>query len=243
LAAADNLRRGNNKKEIRRLIEEREYLLAAELLNRQLGSRWPELLREEFAQVGDPSELHRAILLLKQRIVITTNFDKLLETAYSTSGETHHPQLATRSEPKVFKALRDDELHLIKLHGTIDDEESLIFTSSSYKKQAYGNWFYSALLQNLLLTHTFLFIGFSMSDPAVSLAVEVHAQRFPDTRPHYIILPEPVSEQMIEVSKQLRGLYVIPYSPARNHRQLPALIKRLATAADVRRVELRAAGE
>ncbi|MGE6761422.1 SIR2 family protein [Corallococcus interemptor] len=230
------------KDDIERLIKESDYLLAAELLKDALDDQWPSLLRKEFAQVAGVSELHRAIVRLGQRILITTNFDKLLENAWNdvTVDATHYPRLITRLDSDVFKPLRNDENCLVKLHGTIDDDSSLVFTKSSYTERAYGNWVYTELVNTLLLNYTFIFIGFSMSDPAVSLLVELHAQRFPATRPHYIFLPTPISPQMIDVSKRLRRLYVLPYSPAKNHHELLVQVRELGDQVGKRRSELQA---
>lgn len=223
------------------LIERNELLLACEVIKRKSDpSRWSDILYDEFAKIGEPSALHRAIMSLKQRIVITTNFDKLVENAWVNleANATRFPSVVTRLDSDVFRLLRDDRSYIIKLHGSIDDENSIIFTKTDYLERAYGNWAYSTFMHMMLLTHTFLFIGFSMNDPAVSYLIESYAQKYPHLRPHYTFQPTPIHPELIDISKRLRKLYIIPYDPSNDHEQLPLHIRALAQSADSRRREM-----
>lgn len=216
---------------LRRLIESRvktrDYLVASELLKRCLREEWRAALMREFQQAADISRLHTAIISLDQRVIVTTNFDKLIENAWNEKA-IHYPQVISGVDDKAFRMFRDDNRYLIKLHGSIDDPDKIVFDKSSYQNSAFANRFYSELLSTLLLTHTFVFVGFSMDDPAVSLVVESHAHRFPDTRPHYIFLPGSVSEPIDDLSKSLRKLFVIRYSPKNDHIALAEGIEKLA---------------
>jgi len=133
----------------------------------------------------------------------------------------------TNLEPRVFKLFRDNSDYIIKLHGSIDDPSSMIFSKSDYNKYAYGSWVYTKFIDTLLLTYTIIFIGFSMTDPAISFLVEMYAERLPESRPHYIFLAGDIPETYIQITKRLRKLFVIPYSENDNHIELITLIKQL----------------
>lgn len=223
------------------VIEGGDPLLACELIRRTMRSDdWRSLLRDEFGQVADPSELHRAILSLDQRITITTNFDKLLENAWASvkKNATHFPIVINSLDENVFRSLRDNESYIIKIHGSIDDIETLVFAKSDYNKYAFNHWAYGEFLRCILLTHTVVFIGFSMSDPAVSLAVEMYAHRFPSARPHYIFLADEDSDEICAISRDLRGLYVISYQSTNGHQELVGGLQSLAEASARRRREI-----
>lgn len=65
-------------------IERDDFLLACEVIKSNIDpDRWKTLLYEEFAQIAEPSELHKFILRLNQRIILTTNFDKLIENTFA----------------------------------------------------------------------------------------------------------------------------------------------------------------
>ena len=80
------------QKFVSQLVCEKDYLMACELIRQNFEKdKCDKNLTEEFAQIGSVSELHKAIFSLKQRITITTNFDKCLETAW----QQFNPQLRT----------------------------------------------------------------------------------------------------------------------------------------------------
>jgi len=242
-SAAAKLPRGKIKTVANQLIKDKNYLFASELIKANLGEKWPELLGNEFRQLAQPSDLHKALVSLDQRILVTTNFDTLLEDAWISlnSGnpvKTHHPVSISCIDASAFKMLRDDNDYIVKLHGDINDIDSIVFDTSTYQRNAYGNTYYKELLHSLLLTHTFLFVGFSMADPAISLMVEMFAHRFPDTRPHYILTGGPIRQEVRDLWKSLRKLYVIPYNKAENHRELITGLTELNENIQSRRAEL-----
>ena len=227
-----------------KLIEEKDYLLACEVIRRRLDSEWVTVVQEEFAQVANPSALHKAIIALDQRILLTTNFDKLIETAWGevNSASTHYPVVITKLDASAFRVFRDSRDYIVKLHGTVDDPNSFIFTKSEYIERAIGSWVYADFVSALLATHTLLFIGFSMADPAITSLVERHASKLPDSRPHYIIQPGPVEDDVVQINKELRRLFVIDYDPKDNHAQLAELVEELAAKVAQRRKEILAEG-
>jgi hypothetical protein len=238
--ASSRLSNEEGQELIKNYLEDNNYLFAAEVIKNSLSSTdWAQLIQDEFGQIADPSDLHRAIVSLDQRIIVTTNFDKLLENAWADPSirGTHFPQVITSLNPSAFKILREGRSYLVKLHGTVDDPESIVFTQSDYTKHAYINWAYSSFIETLLTTYTVLFIGFSMNDPALSRLVEIHAQRYPLCRPHYIFTAGPINDTVKELNRNLRRLYVMEYSPENNHSQLVDQIKDLALQSRARRRE------
>jgi hypothetical protein len=234
-------RRSRARRVVASLIQERDYLLASELLKAQLGTDWSALLSSEFQQAADVSRLHKALVGLDQRIVITTNFDKLIESAWGAAPGPHYPTVITRVDADAFKLFRNDEKYLIKLHGSIDTPSDIIFDKTSYQVGAFGNSYYAEILSSLLLTHTFVFVGFSMADPAVSLVIESSAFRFPSTRPHYIFQSGSPIPEVDELWKRLRRLYVMRYPERDQHMALAEQLEQLGSEAAKRRAELVAA--
>jgi hypothetical protein len=234
-------RRSRAKRVVADLIESRDYLLASELLKQHLGDAWSDLLSEEFQQAAEVSRLHKALIALDPRIIITTNFDKLIESAWSAGTDSRYPTVITRIDANAFKLFRNDEKHLIKLHGSVDTPSDIVFDKTSYQTGAFGNSYYSEILSSLLLTHTFLFVGFSMNDPAVSLVIENAAYRFPSTRPHYIFQSGAPVPEVDELWKRLRRLYVLRYPEKDHHVALAEHLEQLGGEAAKRKAELIAA--
>lgn len=222
------------REQVINLISSKDYLLACQLLQDDFREEWQEIVTAEYGRAAEPSNLHRALLSLEQRIIVTTNFDKLIETAWASEirpGSRMFKVLSGVSKD-VFRSLRDHETpYLIKIHGSVDNAASLVFSRSEYIRMAFGNPSYSSFLDSLLLNHTILFVGFSMDDPAISSLMEMYALHYPEARPHYIITPNSAPENLVEINKKLRKLSAIPYDPTDNHSKLPSVILEISQQA------------
>ena len=220
------------------LINQQDYLLASEVLKKNLDTGWESLLTQEFQQAADISRLHKALIGLKPRIIVTTNFDKLIEGAWGLGSHDRYPTVISKIDSEAFKLFRSEENYLIKLHGSIDEPKGIVFDKTSYQSGAFGNPYYSEILSVLLLTHTFIFIGFSMTDPAVSLVVENAAYRYKSTRPHYIFQAGTPVAEVDEMWRQFRKLYVLRYPDVNKHEALATKLEQLAVEAARRRIEI-----
>lgn len=238
ISASANLTDKRTKKTVETCIKNKDYLIASELLKSSLQDKWIELLIAEFQQAAEVSRLHEALISLNQRVIVTTNFDKLIENAWSTSTPDRYPQVITEIDQKAFKLFRNADPYLLKIHGSIDNPEGVVFDKSSYQRGAFANLFYRDLISTLLLTHTFVFVGFSMDDPAVAWMIESHAYRFSETRPHYIFAAGKPNEQIDGLSKTLRKLFVLRYPDKNNHAALADQLEKLAHEAQVRRRQI-----
>lgn len=227
--------------QVKGLLEKKDFLLACEILQGALADTWEDYVKAEFGQKATPSALHNSIINLGQRLILTTNFDKLLETAWEAidAKATHYPTVLSSLNEDVFRALKDHSgKYLVKIHGTVDDAKSLVFSRSEYIRLAFGNSSYSGFLENLLLNYTFLFVGFSMDDPAITSLMEMYAFRYPAARPHYIFASEDIPENILDINKRLRKLIYMSY---KGHENLPPLIDKLGEAARERRKQILAA--
>lgn len=231
------------KTEVTDLISKGDYLFACEILKDHFQDQWDVILKDEFEKIGTPSKLQQAILGLKQRVLVTTNFDRFLESYWEKANPdaTHHLQVKNGLTPDCFSIFRDDKPYLVKLHGSINNADSMIFSLSDYASKAHSNWQYSAFIETLLCTHTVVFIGFSMKDAAITNLLEIYTQKFPKNRPHYAFMPDFKSERQMRIMKSYRKLFVIPYSSKDNHKQLTTLLEKLKTQVNERK-RLMAAG-
>lgn len=115
------------------------------------------------------STISEVVKLFKNGLILTTNYDKAVETAHDQlDGENSMEILLPSSQKKDFVrvARKSSGISaLYKFHGDIDRGwEDIIFTKSSYEK-AYGTNSPTELVQNLsfcLLTHPILFLGCSL---------------------------------------------------------------------------------
>lgn len=240
---ADLIQDDEVKQHAQNLISEKDFLMACEIIREAIGpSTWEDELRNEYTQIGNVTQLHKAIISLNQRIIVTTNFDKLLETAWNqcNPSATHYPKIEIGISEESFQIFRDNREYIIKLHGSVDVPESIIFAKSDYNRKAYGSWAYTKFIETMLMTHTMLFIGFSLNDPAIAFILEMYAQHLPKARPHYIFSAGPVSQNYIQITKRLRRIFILPYDESNDHAELVSIIEALGQQASVRRREIAA---
>lgn len=181
-----------DKKElITKLIEEGKYLLALQAIFSTVDrSEYLHFLDRNFNnRAFQPSKLHRIILQLDQRLVITTNFDKIYET-YCYSISTDGFKVITYDFESLVDEIRSENRLIIKTHGSIDNINKMIFTKSQYHKAKREYSRFYEVLKALFITHTVIFIGCSLDDPDVQLILEDVNIIGSSPRPHYILIKE-----------------------------------------------------
>ena len=119
-------------------------------------------LRDKLDTTGiEPTENHDLLARLPIDTVFTTNFDDLLERAYRRAGRPVNLVVGATELP----FWDESRINLVKLHGTYDRPDSFIITERDYNTIYRRNALIVQQLNTLLATKTFLFIGYSVSDP------------------------------------------------------------------------------
>ncbi len=174
---------------IEQLLNKGDYLTACEIIVRRLGERdFGELAADEFRRPGyHPNKLHEIIFSLDSRLVITPNIDKIYDQ-YATAQSNGTVIIKTYRDG-IAQYLRSPDYLIIKAHGTIDDTDHIVFTHSQYSRIRNENASFYRVLDALLLTHTFVFLGCGLSDPDIQLVLENLNFSFPGCRPHYMVIP------------------------------------------------------
>lgn len=174
---------------IKQLLEKENYLTACEIIVRRLNERdFGELAADEFRRPGyHPNKLHEIIFSLDSRLVITPNIDKIYDQ-YATTQSNGTVIIKTYRDD-IARYLRSSDYLIIKAHGTIDDTDHIVFTHSQYSRIRNNYAAFYRILDALLLTHTFIFLGCGLSDPDIQLVLENLNFSFPGCRPHYMVIP------------------------------------------------------
>lgn len=197
---------------IKKAIDEGDLLNACEWLQNQYQHNWREKLRDAFsAPKFVPTEVHKSIARLDTRILFSLNFEDILDRALQ---EVHGGTCVTKLyyDEGVSEFLRGTSRYLVKVHGSLDETEKIIFTQKQYaeariKAAAFYNAFDSALM-----THTFLFLGAGTQDPDINLVLENQNFTYSRSHPHYFLAP--ICSMHQDLKKSLRGnrnLEVVEY--------------------------------
>jgi hypothetical protein len=132
-----------------------------------------------------PSRTHEAFCRLPFEKVITTNFDFLLEQAYSRINKYCTPQI---SEEQLSVGNANAGVHLLKLHGDLHHPNRLVVTEEDYDAFLARFPLLATHLSSLLIGHTALFIGYSLDDPDFRQIWQVVKERLGILRrPAYVL--------------------------------------------------------
>ena len=145
---------------------------------------------------GNDYSLHQNLFELSTKI-ITTNYDRAFEMAVPRLQEIK----AYRGKNYELNRLKKDPVFLFKLHGCIENVDSMVLFPSDYEKlyNSKGRDAEHALyaLRNLIFNKTFLFIGTGLGDPQInSFFEEIKRIQGIYSQEHYIITPESLGESL-----------------------------------------------
>ena len=218
--------------EMSRLLDKGQYLMVAEQLRYNLPTdEYTSLLKEAFNPVGaEPTEIHKAIFRLNAPLILTTNYDLLIEDAYAkVYGKTANVY-TYRGASEVQQSLQIRQLTdrpiIFKLHGSIDEPSSIILTEQDYRKLIYQETGYRTVLSAIFVTHVVLMVGFSFSDRELTLMLEtLRVSLKSQSSPDYIFLPEDAAGEV--ESRRFRedfGVEVIPFKATKGYPEVLQLI-------------------
>ncbi|AGF57810.1 hypothetical protein B0P06_003883 [Clostridium saccharoperbutylacetonicum] len=195
------------------MIAQENYLLALQAISdlTEAGT-YNKYLKDTYSRAGYiPSEVHKSIKDIDSKIVISTNFDKIYDNLCREYGYVTYDYQKSKS---IIANIKSPESLIIKAHGTIDDTEEIIFTAKQYyEAQSKFPEFYS-LLHALFLTHTVIFLGYSLSDPDINLILQNISNTSSSACPHYIVLKEGISKHKLNHWKETYNIEALEYGPS-----------------------------
>lgn len=157
---------------LRTFFIEEGPLDCAQLFRQTVGeANYREFLVSQFEMSCQPfiqvTPSHAALVRLDLPLLFTTNYDELIEAAYLQAGQ----QLRVSVSEEQFKARRGETpaRHLVKLHGSIDQPDTIVLTRSDYARARADRKEMLGFLRSEMVETSFLFVGFSLSDPNFGL--------------------------------------------------------------------------
>jgi hypothetical protein len=173
------------------LIESRKYPEAAQEIMDKADP--PSLALALRSILMDPrfkaSAAHRDLLAIDSPITVNLNYDRIYENQCLLYDASSYVVTHYYNEDFV-RNIRSPLRIILKLHGSVDDPQKIVFSRSSYTKaqQEYPNIF--AVLRALLITRTVFFLGCGFNgDPDVELLLTESALKQPGAYPHYALVP------------------------------------------------------
>jgi hypothetical protein len=225
--------------EVGELLNRGQFLMAAEILRSVFPTdEYHSILDEQFNPYNiKPAEVHSAIFKLKPPLVLTTNYDRLLEDAYANDYGRAPKVLTYRDVGVAQRHMQSgrpqDRPVVFKIHGTIDEPDSIVLSERDYRDLIYRQPGYRLFLSAIFLTQTVLMLGFSFSDREIMLMLEIVRESLKHpSDPDYIFLAKG-SAGPLETRRWREdfGIQVIPYEATPGHPEVVELLTFLAEKA------------
>ena len=148
-----------------------------------------QLIVNEFKTRAKLTDNHHILAQLNLACVWTTNYDKLLETAFEAAYKV--PDVKIRDQHFALTAPRRDVV-IYKMHGDVDDPGDAVLTKDDYLAYASTHSFFLDALRGDLLDKTFLFLGYSFGDPNIEFVLgSLNLALKKQPRTHFCIMRRP----------------------------------------------------
>ncbi|MBI5541246.1 MAG: SIR2 family protein [Bacteroidia bacterium] len=141
---------------------------------------------EEFTEEAESSENHKILARLPITTFWTTNYDTLIEDAVKAANKVvdvkHQIKQLANTRPK-----RDVVLY--KMHGDAHHPADAVLTKEQYESYYKTHEHFITALSGDLISKTFLFIGFSFTDPNLDYVLSrLNIQFGENNRQHYCFI-------------------------------------------------------
>lgn len=154
--------------------------------NNQNRSQLTKLLIDEFARDAAITENHRLMARLPITVYWTTNYDKLIETALIEAGKRPDVKYTI---PHLAQTKSKRDAVVYKMHGDIDHPDKAVITKDDYERYQTDFGPFVSALSGDLVEKTFLFVGFSFTDPNLDYILSrVRISFQQNQRRHYCLM-------------------------------------------------------
>lgn len=140
-------------------IEENDYLKVAQLYYLAFGEySYYKKLKNYFPDHLSPSKIHEIILDINPHIILTTNWDGIIEKAIEENAYVYD---VICSDTDLVKSSLPNKL--VKMHGDFKNN-NIVFKEDDYINYQFNFPLIENYVKSILSTHTILFIGYSYND-------------------------------------------------------------------------------
>jgi hypothetical protein len=226
------------RKPARELIGAFRYLEAAEYLRSIARSEGKEEdVLKKIARATDgggtsaeqfqPAAIHQSLMSLSPTIVVTTNYDKILERATNNGFNVHSFESTT-----LAREVRQGNPVIVKVHGTVDDATKIVITRSDYSRLRRQGSSVLEVLEAIFLTRTVLFVGYGMGDPDIQLLLENVLGARGEIAAHFLLTGNGMATYQRDVYQYCYGTSVVTYAES-DYIEMARMIDLLAERAAV----------
>jgi hypothetical protein len=154
-----------------------------------------------FAPVKSPTPAHRILASLPIFTYWTTNYDKLIEKALEEAKKVPDVKYALK---QLSVTRPDRDVVVYKMHGDIDHPADAIISKDEYEAYPLNMAAFVSALRGDLVEKTFLFLGFSFTDPNIDFILSRVRVQYEKHQRHHYCIQKKVSKSSGESDEEFR---------------------------------------
>ena len=192
------------------MLSEGKFLDVADACARDLGeNNYRSFIEQNFDRDFAPEKVpdaYATLLDLRPQTILTTNYDRIPEVG----GRGGHWIFTNTNIAEADSAIQNRRLTVIKLHGNVTQQSSIVFTRAEYQN-IYQNQSFKDFLVAIFRLKTVIFLGFGLTDAYFNFVLEnIFAANQRILQGKYALL-EGLSPIEIQTKERGYGLNIIPY--------------------------------
>lgn len=222
-----------------KLINKKQFLDAAQIIRDGIASSdFVAAIRDEIpGTLRKPSSIYELILKIDPKVILTTNYDEFLEQQFlHFSGGNRSHSVAKYTQQHMLDEIRSPMRVIGKIHGCITEPSEIILTRRSYFDARRNHPTFYAIVESLITVNTALFLGYSFSDPDVSLILENANLRTPSKHQHYALVPRFEHRSLRDALSSAHNIKFVEY-PSGEHDNFVGALKELCDGVSQYRLE------
>jgi L-rhamnose mutarotase len=179
-------------------------------------SKFAEFIRKSCrVDSAKPHDIHNKIISLGPNCYITTNYDTLIESSLQKwNQDTYFRKVVNKQLTETAEIVGARAKNFIfKLHGDVEDSDSIILTREQYRTLNSGGELHHALetTKTLMVSRPIVYIGFGLRDTDFLYLKDLLINTYKGgTRDHYAIMPDVIEEEKDYWSRNY-GIHLIDY--------------------------------
>ncbi|OAD45436.1 SIR2 family protein [Polaribacter atrinae] len=189
-------------REYKKLLKDgNNFLLLAEELKSELGSIFYNYIESIFGQPDiKPTPTMESILKVKSNIILTSNYDRLIENTYTKLNGYPPPTFTYSQSREIANNYWKEKFFVLKAHGdAFSDVQGIILSQRDYRKTLYREIGYKSILQSIFSTKSVFFVGTSMTDPEFNLLLDYLHESYSGGGPiHYLLISKDKANPIIQ---------------------------------------------
>lgn len=144
-----------------------EYLKIPQYVFNKSKDKYNDIISTSISNSAFPdAPLSKAIFELNPAYIITTNYDRVLETSDSVFCKQYEVIVTDKDLLNATKSK-----YIIKMHGDVLLPETLVLKEQDYLEYSQKHVLIELFIKSLLADHTILFLGYSLNDYNIKLII------------------------------------------------------------------------